>query len=286
MTALCRGSRIQDMIRVLYDHCVQYLSQASARAFFGAVCAVLEAHVDEVRFLQGAAPNDFPTYMTIRSRTIALNPFFEVIKTEFLEKPEWQFNSAWERLQLEVSRVAGLQNDLVGLVRDLEDGEQLNAVIVMMRSYGEIDKGERNPALLSWCIAKVSTEHNQSVSRCLYYASQLHIAAEDSRLHSVMTRTEAVVRQILLLCETHLRWCASAKRYGVQSCISQRQDIYLDSPPPPTIRVSHTMVKAEPWAGRPDSNTGTTSDCRTGSNLEGPMSSCKVSRHTSFLNQY
>ncbi|KAK4170855.1 hypothetical protein QBC36DRAFT_341150 [Triangularia setosa] len=275
ITAQCRDGRIQNITHLLYNHCVQYLPQASARAFFEAVCVVLEAHVDEVRFLQGRVPNNFSTYITIRSRTIALNPFFEVIKTEFLAETEWQFNSAWEKLQHEVSRVAGLQNDLIGLARDLEDGEPLNAITVLMRSYGGIDKSELNSALLSWCIAEVSAEHNQGITRCLYHASQLHLAAKELGLQgAAMARTEVVVRHIFLLCETHLKWCASSKRYGVKSCISQRHSIHPDYPFPPTVCDSYTRVatvKGTPYADGSEGNIGTTSDSRTEPQLEGSV---------------
>jgi hypothetical protein len=275
------------MTRVLYNHCIQYLSKASARAFFEAVRAVFEGHVDEVRFVQRKLPNNFPTYMAIRSRTIALNPFFEVIKTEFLAEGEWQFNSAWEKLQLEVSRVAGLQNDLVGLVRDLKDGEQLNAVIVMMDSYGGIHKGDPNPALLSWCVANTSTEHNQCVTRCLYYASRLHVAAyESQRDDSNMARTEVVVRHILQLCETHLQWCASAKRYGLESCVSQRHNISPYSPSPLTAcdsRARVAMVGVAPYADEPEDQVSTTSDCITKSRPQVFIPSCNVSFLSSFL---
>ncbi len=251
------------MTHVLYNHCVRHLSQASAHAFFAAVCTVLEAHVDEIRFLQGRIANELPTYMTIRSRTIALNPFFQVIKSEFLAEAERDCDSTWERLQLEVCRVAGLQNDLIGLVRDLKDGEELNAVIVLMRSYGFSNKSEPNPAMLSWCIAQISTQHNQGVARCLYYASRLHPVAGDSR-----PDTKVVARHILLLCETHLKWCASAKRYGLKSCISQTHNIGLDPSLPITWNSSasasmRTSVRGTPCARISEGGVSATGDSTT-----------------------
>ncbi|KAK0659745.1 hypothetical protein QBC41DRAFT_237134, partial [Cercophora samala] len=48
----------------------------------------------------------------------------------------------------EVSHVARLQNDLIGLARDLEDGEQLNIITVLIYLYRGIDKAELNLILL------------------------------------------------------------------------------------------------------------------------------------------
>ncbi|GAB1315433.1 hypothetical protein MFIFM68171_05643 [Madurella fahalii] len=209
-----KDTRIQDLARALRDHCIRHLSRTSAHAFFQAVCVVLRAHVDEVRFLQGRIPNSLQNYMNIRSRTISLNPFFEVIKSEYLTaESNGPFSGAWEQLQLEVSRAAGLQNDLIGLERDLENGEQLNAVIVLMRALGSNkDMHETDEALLSRCIALVNAEHNQSVARCLEHAAQINQAADNAPPDSSIAMSR-VARHFLLLCETHLKWCASAKRY-------------------------------------------------------------------------
>ena len=130
-----RDKKVQGLARALVNHCTRYLSPPTAHAFLRAASNVLRAHIDEVRFLEGRIQNDLPTYMSVRSRTIALDPFFEVLKREYLPA-EWQFDTAWENLQLEVGCAAGLQNDLIGLGRDLENGEQLNAVIVLLRALG------------------------------------------------------------------------------------------------------------------------------------------------------
>lgn len=205
---------IQHLAQVLHDHSARLLSSASAHAFHNAVCDVLWAHVDEIGFLEGRIFNDLPAYMKIRCRTIALCPFFEVIKCEYLPK-NWQSNSVWwDTLQLEVSRIAGLQNDLIGLERDLENGEQLNAVIILMRSQcGSLSKhGYESETAFSQCISQISAEHNNSIARCLDKISELHEVSGVTELDAV---TE-VVQHITTLGETHLKWCASSKRYHIK----------------------------------------------------------------------
>jgi len=214
-----RDKRVQGLGRALLDHCTRYLSPRSAEAFFKAVCEVLEAHIEEIYFLQGRFGDSLAAYMSIRSRTIALNPFFEVIKSEYLAKTDWEFNPLWKKLQHEVSRVCGLQNDLIGLVRDLEDGEQLNAVMVLMRGFNAINKHQLDRGVLSRCVALVNAEHNRSAARSFEFAAQIHGAAEASDC-SAIERCESVARHILMMCETHLRWCSSAKRYRLEVGVS------------------------------------------------------------------
>lgn len=209
-----QDKKVQGLARALVNHCSQHLSPSSAHAFFRAVSSVLQAHIDEVRFLEGRIQSDLSTYMSVRSRTIALDPFFEVLKREYLPA-EWQFDTMWENLQLEVACAAGLQNDLIGLGRDLETGEQLNAVIVLLRALGG-DVEDPDKTLLTQCIEVVTAKHNQSVIRALNYAEQINQAAQGCAPKSLAAITE-VVRSILLLSETHLRWCSSAKRYHLKA---------------------------------------------------------------------
>ena len=70
------------MAQALQAHCYRYLSPQSANSFFRAIVVVFDSHRDEIDFREGRLHNGFSTYITVRSRTIALLPFFEVIKSE------------------------------------------------------------------------------------------------------------------------------------------------------------------------------------------------------------
>lgn len=196
---------VQDLVHCLYHHCKQYLSGNSYGAFFGAALVVLEAHSDEVRFLGGELPYDFATYMGIRERTIALDPFFEVLKCEYLPEGSWA-DPVWDELQAGVGRVAGLQNDLVGVEKDIEAGERLNSVLVLLsvEKSGMDQSGLGEAALFSQCLGAVNAEHNQSVARCMDLFARL----DNMEGPDLVKRTG---RHIMQLCQTHLKWCASAK---------------------------------------------------------------------------
>ncbi|KAI0529784.1 isoprenoid synthase domain-containing protein [Xylaria digitata] len=210
-TGASTDTRIQGLTRVLYRHCSHWLSEKVAESFFEAACEVFRAHINELLFLQGHIPNDLSTYMGIRVRTIALNPFFDIIKSEFLPEDS-RFNAVWDKLQKEVCRAAGLQNDLIGLERDLENGERLNAVIVLMASEND-QLREPSEELLTRYIEQVTTEHNQSTAQAMDLVAQIN--EEIGTTYSKEVAETA--RHIVLLCETHLKWCMNAKRYHMKT---------------------------------------------------------------------
>ncbi|KAI8952904.1 isoprenoid synthase domain-containing protein [Xylaria longipes] len=204
-------TRIQSLTRALHGHCTQWLSQGSAKSFFEAACEVFQAHINEIRFLQGRIPKDLSTYMGIRVHTIALDPFFDIIKSEFLPE-DIRSDSIWDELQTEVCRAAGLQNDLVGLERDLENGEPLNAVVVLMASNGGSLQGP-GEALFARYVGQMSAEHNRSTARAIDLVTRINEKANTARSKQVVETAQ----HILLLCETHLKWCTTAKRYHMKA---------------------------------------------------------------------
>lgn len=226
------------MAQALETHCSRYLSPRSANAFFKAIVVVLEAHRDEIDFLEGRLPNGISTYMTIRSRTIALLPFFEVIKSEYLPQAlQDNPNPVWGNLQHAVCCAAGLQNDLVGLARDLDNGERLNAVMVLLPSFGTSSDQLDRDALFK-AVAQVSAEHDENVSQAMVWASRLVGDASGPEAEAVSN----VARQILMLCETHLKWCTSSKRYQIQ------EGVHPVSPPLSATDIEYTVVDIEPPA--------------------------------------
>lgn len=198
------------MALALRDHCSRNLTPQCAAAFFKAVSGVFEAHIDETRFLRGSLPRDLPTYMSIRCRTISLNPFFEVLKTEYLPSDQIS-NPVWHKLQHAVSCAAGLQNDLIGLERDIDKGEELNAVIVLMRPHSE-HPSEVGEAVFEQQVHLINEEHNANVARALDLAAKANRLAEGIEAIAIAE----VVWHITLLASTHLMWCASAKRYQTE----------------------------------------------------------------------
>ena len=74
--------------------------------------------------------NDLATYLQIRSRIMGIAPFFTLISS--LYTPRGGDQEKISVLQGAVSLATGLQNDLIGLEKDLRNGERMNAVMVVL----------------------------------------------------------------------------------------------------------------------------------------------------------
>ncbi|KAK5652211.1 hypothetical protein OQA88_10708 [Cercophora sp. LCS_1] len=201
-----KSTLIQSMTTLLCSHAAHHLTPTTLPAFLSGVVTVFNSHLSEILFLQSRLPRTLPTYLSIRNLTIALSPFFEALKAEYLA-PCLVSLQGWNDLQLAVGTAAGLQNDLIGLARDFESGEELNAVVVLMREEGP-DQGDREGLVRA--VETVRQEHDAAVGRALECAGRVVLAAEEG-LEAVMR----VVRMVLAVGETHLKWCAGAKRYRV-----------------------------------------------------------------------
>ncbi|KAK4448807.1 Iridoid synthase [Podospora aff. communis PSN243] len=251
--------RVPVLTQALLAHCKTYLSRDSFQAFFKAIVAVFHAHIEESRFIRGLIPADLPTYMQFRCQTISLNPFFELIKCEYLDA-EWKSSAVWDKLQMQVSRAAGLQNDLIGLERDMKDGEPLNAVIVLLRAAGSHDNNQVSNALLADLVKSVAGDHNQSVALALDVVGDICLAASAVSRETFMAVT-SVMRHILSLADTHLQWCSTAKRYNAN--ISQKS-ISASAPTPVSSEPNtHTVRSVGIYHGLPtypesDPDTGLT----------------------------
>ncbi|CAG9976188.1 unnamed protein product [Clonostachys byssicola] len=205
-------TEVERLTWLLYDHIRLHLPAGACDVFFRAICEVFKAHIAECHFLDSQNTHDLSKYMSIRRRTIALDPFFEVIK--YVHLPEsWRRKPIWKKLQEEVCSTAGLQNDLLGLEKDIENGDGLNSVLVLLRNERAGNTYDRDPEKFAKSISLVMRMHNESARRVSDCMEELFQPADDVLPDSVVE----VARHLTLVCETHLAWCASAKRYMPRS---------------------------------------------------------------------
>ncbi|CAG8009484.1 unnamed protein product [Penicillium olsonii] len=160
--------------------------------------------LDELLFRQGVLPNTLETYLRFRGRTMGIHPFFTLIRTMH-SPPCSKYLSGLRDLQTQVSLVLGLQNDLVGLEKDRRKGETMNAVLVSLNEQVGIDV-ESKDNILPIIIQDVCGIHN----RCVAAAVEMYhgLAGLDCEVQDPVLETE-----ILAFADTHLKWCASSKRY-------------------------------------------------------------------------
>lgn len=109
-------------------------------------------------------------------------------------------------MQKALNGAIGLQNDLVGLEKDVDEKESMNAVLVSMEEpWG---KEEALETKLADTIAAVCAFHNSSIAEAVQIHQRILQGAEESEI--------IVANSQLLLTETYFKWCTTAKRYRAQ----------------------------------------------------------------------
>ncbi|OQE40042.1 hypothetical protein PENCOP_c006G08038 [Penicillium coprophilum] len=190
------------LMSLFQNHCCQFLSDAAAKDFFREICTVFCGFMQEIKFQQGYLKRDMQNYMEIRTRTIGVAPFFSLIRCD-LFPPDYYPDSILA-IQKAVNVAVGLQNDLVGLEKDMDEQEPMNAVFVSMEEL--LRKEEMKGTKLADTIAAVCSLHNCSIAEVVQMHQRiLQAAGEESEI--------IVATSQLLFTETHLRWCTTAKRY-------------------------------------------------------------------------
>ncbi|KAI7091871.1 hypothetical protein KC356_g39 [Hortaea werneckii] len=124
--------------------------------FLKQIVQVWESMKDEIALRQSSL-KDEATYLQIRSRTVGLAPFFTLLKAEFCPESDSDAvtDAHLDRLQELVSIVVGLQNDLVGLERDMASLETCNIIILKART---------NPGnSIAQAVGEVVRMHNQQI---------------------------------------------------------------------------------------------------------------------------
>ncbi|KAJ5594686.1 uncharacterized protein N7459_000894 [Penicillium hispanicum] len=194
---------VRSLMLLFRDHCCSFLSDAAAQSFFDEICLVFHGFMQEIEFQEGRLKCDLQTYMGIRTRTIGVAPFLTLIRDQVF--PSGDYPDVLLALQTAMIVAVSLQNDLVGLEKDMEEHEPMNAVILTMRTLQA--NGETRGSALADAIIAISTLHNSTIEEAVHLHRKV---MQESRTESEL----AVANSLLILTETHFRWCTTAKRYG------------------------------------------------------------------------
>ncbi|OJJ39647.1 hypothetical protein ASPWEDRAFT_25457 [Aspergillus wentii DTO 134E9] len=184
------------------DYCSENLG-LSGTAFHNLtndICRMCQGHRDELLFRQEKLPNNLETYLHIRGRTMGIDPFFTLICSPY-PGVDPEFVSRVQQLQSMVGLVVGLQNDLIGLEKDCRNGEMMNAVLVSLREQAGGDE------IFPEVVGEICRIHNASLCTAMEIYQRLKVEVSGKRYEEVLPTTA------LAFAETHLKWCASAKRY-------------------------------------------------------------------------
>lgn len=183
-------------------HCSKYLSDSTATVFYREICIVFCGFMQEIRFQQGCLQSDLENYMRIRTQTIGVAPFFALIRGDAF--PHDGNPDDVLAMQTAVNTAIGLQNDLIGLEKDIRVGESMNAVLITMAN--SLRKGEEKGIDLADAITAICVLHNSTI-------------AEMAKIHQKILQGAKAESEIafansqLVFIETHFKWCTTAKRY-------------------------------------------------------------------------
>ncbi|KAJ5124849.1 uncharacterized protein N7515_008674 [Penicillium bovifimosum] len=200
-------NNVASILCLFHEYCVQHLnlSESTAKELSNDICDMCEGLREEILFRQGILPNTLETYLRFRGRTMGIHPFFTLIRT--LHQPiSKEYHSDLLELQKRVSLVLGLQNDLVGLEKDRRNGEPMNAVLVSLKEQAENDTDQAT-RLLPKTVEEICDIHNLCVSAAVEMHDEIHNTLK-ADVHVAILETA-----VLAFADTHLKWCASSKRY-------------------------------------------------------------------------
>ncbi|CAI7669389.1 unnamed protein product [Penicillium crustosum] len=200
-------SKVASILCFFQEYCIQQLDlcESTAHELSDDICDMCYGLLDEVLFRQGMLPNNLETYLQFRGRTMGIHPFFTLIRT--LHEPvEEEYLTDLKNLQKGISLILGLQNDLVGLEKDRRNGETMNAVLVSLKEQAGMDV-EHMDMILPRTIQDVCNIHNLCVLAAVEMYEGLHVSLQGDSHDPIL---EAA---ILAFADTHLKWCASSKRY-------------------------------------------------------------------------
>lgn len=134
-------------------------------------------------------------------------PFFTMIGSLRVSERERRFEEIKE-LERRVCQVVGLQNDLVGLEKDLENGEVMNAVTILARD--KIKAAGQEPVISHEHIEEICDLHNDWLLSTVE-AWEVIQRSTENEVEEMILGTE-----VLAFAGTHLKWCVSSKRYQVE----------------------------------------------------------------------
>jgi hypothetical protein len=160
--------------------------------------AVFEAMYEEISFRQ-LKDRDLARYLAIRAQTIALFPLFKLVR--FSSGSEPMASQQISQLESSVSLAVGLQNDIVGVDKDIAQGDWMNYPMVYAESCNSTDK----LAAIEIGAQKGVENHNFAVKVAI---EQWNVIRDNGS-----SEDREVAAAILILVARHFKWASEAKRY-------------------------------------------------------------------------
>jgi len=183
-------------------HLMALLPCATYEGFCDDIGNVFEAMAKEIGFRR-YQKGDISEYMRIRESTIGLTPFFNLLRVS--QKYSSQGSSgSLALLELCVNVVVGLQNDLIGLEKDIATREWMNYAIVDVGYRGDMEQREALQ-LVKPGVQRAVESHNCTVRLAVKYWEELVVEGNVQDIQIALS--------MLVFIDRHLQWALTSKRY-------------------------------------------------------------------------
>ncbi|EKG19978.1 hypothetical protein MPH_02708 [Macrophomina phaseolina MS6] len=192
-------AKVCHAVRSLWARINYLLDEPAANAMLMDIKACLEGQLEELQYRQLPC-SSLSQYARVRRHTIGAMPFLTLVCLELNNHISAKDAKALTALKDLVVSIVFLQNDMVGLEKDLAEGTTMNTFMVMSHSRAT------SPVPTPGNLLEVASQHNALVSEVLArYRTMFSLQSSDG----YRLAAESVISFI----STHLIWAKRSKRY-------------------------------------------------------------------------
>ena len=143
---------------------------------------------------------DIDHYLSIRTKTIGLRPWFAILMISDTSVPMSEADALMENLKTWVTFAIGLQNDIIGLERDLESKETMNFITVL--------RNQANYASANFLTRVVDAYDKETRTAIIYHNEAFRWATVcfDSISTYGSTTDKSQASKVYHLLSTHKNW--------------------------------------------------------------------------------
>lgn len=202
------SSRVNHVTRTFCKHLQSLLSEETYRRVTQSICSVLSGMVTETQYrAKDSMPPSIEEYMKVRARTIGTIPFMVLLESEVLPVDHIK-SSALRALEKEINMIIGLQNDVLGLEKDLREGCTMNFVVVASGFQSTQPMTIEMQRSVETAVAKLVGVHNEKLQLSNRLRKALRNKEDD-------LGESDVAESLYLLSASHFYWASAARRYRV-----------------------------------------------------------------------
>lgn len=197
------GRMVAYVTYLFIQHAQKLLGTRRLQKVAAKIINVFNGYFHEISCRESIDQLSVEDYKQLRESTIGLSPFWAILReTFFTESEALQAETATAALESHVAIVVGLQNDLVGLAKDLADGDRMSSITL---------RAERESLSIGQSLQVAIQLHNCTVQDAMQERRRIEGTFHDSEKASARMRVYADC--IVAFMTTHFMWASSGDRY-------------------------------------------------------------------------